>query len=114
MTKHIITGLSALLLVGCLTAPPDQMAASAGPDAAIAEAEKALSMAKEMGAEWMLIDKATGSRAQSLTKLLSVAKEKAEAGEAEEATRIANRVTEISNIGVEAMKTQADAGPSYN
>ncbi len=114
MRKNLISGLSALLLVGCLTAPPEQAMSSKGPEAAIAEAEEALGMAKKAGAEWMVIDSATGGRAQPLTKLLEVAKEKAAAGEADEAARLAGRVTELSRIGIEQIESQAGAGPVYN
>jgi hypothetical protein len=85
----------------------------AGSDAAVAEAEAALAQAKELGAEWRLIDSATGSKAGSLSKLLAVAKEKASNGENDEVIRIANKVTVAAMLGIDQAKAQASASPTY-
>ena len=80
----------------------------------IAQASADLDAAKGVGGVWRLIDSATGGKAVSISKLLKVAKAKLEAGDASEAYRMANRVSEAAQMGVAQAAEQADAGPVYN
>ncbi len=122
--NKIAIALGAFTLVvagGCATtqeppaAEPPAAAAAASPaaDAAIAEAEKALAAAKKADGEWQLIDKATGSRSVSLSELLEAAQKARDAGDTDEAIRIAKRVTNAANLGVEQSKQQMGAKPYY-
>ena len=82
---------------------------------ALAKAEAALADAAAAGAVWRLIDKSTGSKAVNLDKLLGAAKKKQEAGELDEAIRIANRVSEAAMLGKEQIESQkGKAEPFYN
>lgn len=81
---------------------------------AIEKAEMELSAAKSAGSVWQLIDKATGSSSVPIDKLLEVAKKKQEAGEHDEAIRIANRVAEAAILGTEQAESQKDPEPFYN
>lgn len=108
--------LSALL--GCSTS---QVAVDANAEEkvglaqqAIEKAEAELAAAKSATSVWQLIDKATGSRSQPLDKLLAAAKKKQEAGEYDEAIRIANRVAEAAMLGVEQAESQKNPEPFYN
>ncbi|GJL81736.1 MAG: hypothetical protein DHS20C01_13700 [marine bacterium B5-7] len=114
MRKLLLTGIYTLLLVGCATVPPEGASAGASVDEVLAMADQKLSEAKAAKAEWMIIDSATGSKAVSLTKVLAAAKEKAAAGETDEAMRMANRVIESSELGIEQVMSQKDAAPSFN
>ena len=80
----------------------------------IAQASADLDAAKGVGGVWRLIDSATGGKAVSISKLLKAAKAKLEAGDASEAYRMANRVSEAAQMGVAQAAEQADAGPVYN
>ena len=80
----------------------------------IAQASADLDAAKGVGGVWRLVDSATGGKAVSISKLLKAAKAKLEAGDASEAYRIANRVSEAAQMGVAQAAEQADAGPAYN
>lgn len=102
--------VAAALLVGCATTTT-QVGASAGD--AIAQAEKDLAMASEAGGVWRLIDKSTGGSSKPLNNLLAVAKKKLEAGDEEEAMRIAKRVSEHAKLGIAQAEQQANAMPSY-
>lgn len=82
---------------------------------AIEQAENALAAATSAGSVWQLIDKSTGSRSVSLDKLLGAAKKKNEAGELDEAIRIANRVSDAAMLGVEQAESQkGKVAPFYN
>jgi len=113
MFKKTTTIMSLLLLGACVTTPPPAETASTGADEAIMKADEALKVAQAAGGEWRLIDKATGGSAVPIRKMLSAAKKKAEAGETEEAIRLANRVATAAMLGVEQAKGQANAAPSY-
>ena len=80
----------------------------------IAQASADLDAAKGVGGVWRLIDSATGGKAVGISKLLKTAKAKLEAGDASEAYRMANRVSEAAQMGVAQAAEQADAGPVYN
>lgn len=113
-------GLAFLLsaLLGCSTSQVS-MEASADEKAtqaqqAIEKAETELAAAEAADSVWQLIDPATGSSSVSLDKLLAAAKMKQEAGEFDEAIRIADRVAEAAMLGVEQAESQKGAKPFYN
>lgn len=82
---------------------------------AIDKAGKAVAAAQAAGSEWQLIDKATGSSSAPLGKLLGAAKKKLEAGEFDEAVRIANRVADAAMLGLEQAESQmGKVEPFYN
>ena len=82
---------------------------------AIDKAGKAVAAAQAAGSVWQLIDMATGSSSAPLDKLLGAAKKKQEAGEYDEAVRIANRVADAAMLGVEQAESQmGKAEPFYN
>jgi len=88
---------------------------SAEAQQAIEQAEKAIAAASSAGSVWQLIDKATGSSSVPLDKLLGAAKKKKEAGEFDEAIRIADRVSDAAMLGVEQAESQkGKAEPFYN
>ncbi len=108
---------TSILLAGCVsTDQKEEMAAvpAAATTPAITQAKADLDAAIAAGAQWRIIDKATGSKAVDLTKLLKVAEEKATAGETDEANRIAARVSEASKIGIEQSERYAGTAPYYN
>lgn len=113
MKKQLITGLLALALTGCVATPPVEKPMTISADAALAEAADLLAMAKKQGAEWKVIDKATGGKAARLSETLKVANEKAAAGETDEAIRLARKVSTFATLGVEQAKSQMDAIPYY-
>jgi hypothetical protein len=80
----------------------------------IAQASADLDAANGVGGVWRLVDSATGGKAVSISKLLKAAKAKLEAGDASEAYRMANRVSEAAQMGVAQAAEQVDAGPAYN
>lgn len=110
----MVSALGALFLFGCVNVPPQQATAQGSLEDVMAMAEQKLAMAQEAGAEWMAIDKATGGAAQPMHKLLEVAKEKAANGEPDEAMRLAKRVIEFSELGLQQAESQKNAGPQYN
>lgn len=119
MKKLLTVALTtSIMLAGCATSEmhdKEKMAMDKEMGSgAIEQAESDLNAAIAVGAQWRLIDKATGSKAVNLEKLLEVAKEKAEAGEAEEADRIAMRISDTTNIAMEQQKRYAGATPYYN
>lgn len=88
---------------------------AAAAQQAVAKAEAAVADAKSAGAVWRLIDKSTGSTAVNLDKLLGAAKKKQEAGELDEAIRIADRISEAAMLGVEQIQSQkGKIEPFYN
>jgi len=106
---------SSLFIAGCASTEmkedkPMEMMGSA----VVTQAHADLDAAVAMGAEWRLIDKATGSKAVNLSKLMKVVDEKAKAGETEEADRIAARISEASKIAMDQHKRYAGATPYYN
>lgn len=109
---------TSLMVAGCATADnhdKGEMAADAKMGSpTIEQAEADLNEAIAMKAQWRIIDKSTGSKAVDLSKLLEVAKEKAAAGEAEEAERIAMLISKTSKISIDQQKRYAGALPRYN
>lgn len=114
--RKIACGVAVSGLLG-LAAFQTAVAGDKAADAqqAIAQAEKALDGAVAAGSVWQLIDKSTGSSSVSLDKLLGAAKKKSEAGEYDEAIRIANRVSDAAMLGVEQAESQkGNVAPFYN
>lgn len=100
-----------------LTAGQTAVAGDKAADAkqAIEQAEQSLAKAAAAGSVWQLIDKATGGSSVSLDKLLGAAKKKSDAGEFDEAIRIANRVSEAAMLGLDQAESQkGKAEPFYN
>ena len=100
-------------LAACQTSIAGDKAAEA--QQAIYQAEKTRAGAVSAGSVWQLIDPATGSRSVSLDKLLGEAKKKSEAGDYDEAIRIADRVSDAAMLGVEQAESQkGKVAPFYN
>ena len=110
---YALTFCGILGLTACQTSVAEDKAADA--QQAIEQAEQAVSAAAAAGSVWQLIDKATGGSSVSLDKLLGAAKKKSEAGEFDEAIRIANRVSDAAMLGLEQAETQkGKVEPFYN
>ena len=105
-----------LFIAGCTSTGGEKkpMAEATMGSPAIVQAEKDLAAAIDADAQWKILDKATGGTAVSLSKLLKVAKKKAEEGDMAEANRIAERVSEISKISITQSERYAGAMPYYN
>ena len=87
----------------------------AGSNAAetITQAEQDLKSATRAGAVWRLIDKATGSGAVGIDKLLKLAKKKLDEGHNDEAKRLAALVSWAALSGISQAKSQEQAKPLY-
>ncbi len=114
--KNLFALVAILSITACGTMSSGVQAddKAAQVDKAIQMAETELAAAEESGHVWRLIDPATGSGSEDLSKLLEAAKEKQAAGELDEALRIANRVAESAKLGQEQAEQQANAEPFYN
>ncbi|SVB96846.1 uncharacterized protein METZ01_LOCUS249700, partial [marine metagenome] len=82
--------------------------------AMIAQAGADLKAAKAASAVWRLLDSATGGSAVPIHKMLKVAQKKLDDGDAPEAFRLAQRVSESAQLGIAQAAQQANAGPTYN
>ena len=109
---------ASLVVAGCASAGSHEKGKMAEKpmveNAAIKQAEADLKAAKAVNGQWRVIDKATGGKAVSISKLLKAAHKKAEAGETEEANRIAAHVSKAAMIGIEQAKRYAATKPYYN
>jgi len=87
----------------------------AGSNAAetITRAEQDLKSAVQSGAVWRLVDKATGSGAVGIDKLLKLAKKKLDEGQDEEAKRLATLVSWAAQLGIQQASGQKQAKPFY-
>ena len=98
--------------------------AAGSTDAANATAEQAAAMIAQAGAdlkaakaakgEWRILDSATGGSAVPISKALKAAQKLLDEGDAAEAYRLAQRVSESAQLGVAQSVEQASAAPSYN
>ena len=98
--------------------------AAGSTDAANATAEQAAAMIAQAGAdlkaakaakgEWRILDSATGGSAVPLRKALKAAQKLLDGGDASEAYRLAQRVSESAKLGAAQSAEQASAAPSYN
>ena len=106
---------TSFLVAGCATADKkDDMAMAMTTTPAVTQAKADLDQAIAAGAQWRLIDKATGSKAVDLSKLMKVAEEKAAAGETDEANRIAARISQASETAIKQSERYAATVPYYN
>ena len=80
---------------------------------AIIQAEKDLKSAAQSDAIWRLVDKATGSGAIGIDKLLKLAKKKLDKGQVDEAKRLATRVSWAAQLGITQANEQKQAKPFY-
>ncbi len=98
--------------------------AAGSTDATNATAEQAAAMIAQAGAdlksakaekgEWRILDSAIGGSAVPISKALKVAQKLLDEGDAAEAYRLAQRVSESAQLGVAQSAEQASAAPSYN
>ncbi|MGB1859873.1 MAG: LysM peptidoglycan-binding domain-containing protein [Arenicellales bacterium] len=98
--------------------------AAGSTDAANATADQAAAMIAQAGAdlkaakaakgEWRILDSATGGSAVPISKALKAAQKLLDEGDAAEAYRLAQRVSESAQLGVAQSVEQASAAPSYN
>jgi sRNA-binding protein len=109
-----VTEGSDLVYLAAAAASDAQNATAAQAEQMIAQAKTDLDASKAAGAEWRLVDKATGGKAVSLSKLLKAAEKAMEAGDAAEAFRIAHRVSEAAQLSLAQAASQAGAGPNFN
>ena len=79
----------------------------------ITQAEQDLKSAAQSGAVWRLVDKATGSGAVGIDKLLKLAKKKLDEGQDDEAKRLAARVSWAAQLGISQANNQKQAKPFY-
>ena len=82
--------------------------------AMIAQAGADLKAAKAAKGEWRILDSATGGSAVPISKALKVAQKLLDEGDAAEAYRLAQRVSESAQLGVAQSTEQASAAPSFN
>ena len=79
----------------------------------ITRAEQDLKSAVQSSAVWRLVDKATGSGAVGIDKLLKLAKKKLNEGQDKEAKRLAMRVSWAAQLGLDQADDQKQATPFY-
>ncbi|MDP6399367.1 MAG: LysM peptidoglycan-binding domain-containing protein [Arenicellales bacterium] len=82
--------------------------------AMIAQAGAEVKAAKAASAVWRILDPAIGGSAVPLDKALKAAQKQLDAGDAPEAFRLAQRVSESAQLGIAQAAQQANAGPTYN
>ena len=80
---------------------------------AITQAEQDLTSATRSGAVWRLVDKATGSGAIGIDRLLKLAKKKLNKGQVDEANRLAPRVSWAAQMGMTQANDQKQVIPFY-
>tara|TARA_B100000700_G_scaffold133556_1_gene149179 strand:+ start:614 stop:1555 length:942 start_codon:yes stop_codon:yes gene_type:complete len=80
----------------------------------IAQASADVEAAKAASALWRILDSATGGGAVPLTKALKVAQKMLDGGDAPEAYRLAQRISDAAQLGIAQAGEQANAAPSYN
>ena len=89
------------------------LSADSNAAATITQAEQDLKSAAQSGAVWRLVDKATGSGAVGIDKLLKLAKKKLDEGQDNEAQRLATRVSWAAQLGINQANEQKPAKPFY-
>ena len=87
--------------------------ASSNAAETITRAEQYLKSAVQSGAVWHLVDKATGSGAVGIDKLLKLAKKKLDEGRDDEARRVATLVSWAAQLGIQQASGQKQAKPFY-
>lgn len=107
---------TSLLIAGCASTDGEmkkEEMAAAPSNAVIAQAKTDLDAVLAAGAQWRVVDSATGSSAVDLKKLYAEAEKQAAAGNTAEAERIAMRVSEIAGVALEQSKRYAGSMPYY-
>ena len=107
---------TSLFIAGCASTDGDmkkEEMAAAPSNAVIAQAKTDLDAVLAAGAQWRVVDPATGSKAVDLKKLYAAAEKKAAEGDTAEAERIAKRVSEIAEVSLEQSKRYAGSMPYY-
>ena len=79
----------------------------------ITQAEQDLKSAGQSSAIWRLVDKATGSSAIGIDKLLKLAKKKLDDGQDDEAKRLATLVSWAAQLGINQANKQEHVKPYY-
>ena len=79
----------------------------------ITKPEQDMKSAARSGAVWRLVDKATGSGAVGIDKLLELAKKKLDEGQDDEAKRLATLVSWAAQLGIQQASGQKQAKPFY-
>ena len=79
----------------------------------ITQAEKDLKLAAQSGAVWRLVDKATGTGAVGIDKLLKLAQKKLDEGQDDEAKRLAALVSWAAQLGMDQANKQKSVKPFY-
>ena len=79
----------------------------------ITQAKQDLKSAAQLGAVWRLVDKATGTGAVGIDKLLKLAQKKLDEGQDDEAKRLATRVSWAAQLGISQAREQKHAKPYY-
>ena len=79
----------------------------------INRAEQDLKSAVQSSAVWRLVDKATGSGAIGIDRLLKLAKKKLDDGQDDEAKRLAMRVSWAAQLGMDQANKQKSVKPFY-
>jgi PBP1b-binding outer membrane lipoprotein LpoB len=107
-----------LLIIGCASKPdPSENTPSEVvqvPDnQAILQAETDLEQARGMLSEWMVREPSLDDQPLTLGQILGYARQKQEAGDVTEATRLANLVSKFSRLGLRQAQWQKEAGPFY-
>ena len=79
----------------------------------ITQAEQDLKSAAQSDAVWRIVDKATGSGAVGIDKLLRLAKKKLDEGHDDEAKRLAILVSWAAQLGINQANKQEHVKPYY-
>jgi hypothetical protein len=111
--------LTAVLLVAGCASKPDPVEQTPSevvqvPDnPAILQAEANLEQAQLMHSEWMVREPSLDHRPLTLGQILGYARQKQEAGDTIEATRLANIVSKFARLGLQQAQWQRQAQPFY-
>ncbi len=105
---------ASMTLAGCSSVDYSSSTESPASDSAMQQAESDLKMAQKMGAEWRVVDKATGKKSAALSSLLAAANKAAEAGNQAEADRIAAAVSRYAKMGIAQAEQYQGTKPYFN
>ena len=113
MKPSVMAWLAGAMLA-CALSTATVVAADKAQEAAseISAAETALAEAASLDAVWMIWDKAVpaGEDAPGLEEMLEVAKQKEQAGDLDEALRLAKKVAFFARAGIEQAKVNEQTG----
>ncbi len=102
-----------VLFIVVVSLPYSPLYADSSAAETIIQAENDLKSAAQSSAVWRLVDKATGSGAVGIDKLLKLAKKKLDEGQDDEAKRLATRVSWAAHLGITQANDQKQAKPYY-